>query len=53
MLSDERVKMIMQLRGNKFSEVFVRQFDKEWTETVEKFKRRDGIERRNKELIRN
>lgn len=53
MLSDERVKMIMQLRGNKFSEVFVRQFDKEWTETVEKFKRRDCVERRNKELIRN
>lgn len=29
MLSDERVKMIMQLRGNKFLEVFLRQFDKE------------------------
>lgn len=52
MLSDARVSRIIQLRGNKFSEVFVRQFDKEWTETVEKFKRRNGIERRNKELIK-
>lgn len=51
MLSDERVKTIMQLRGNKFSEVFVRQFDKEWTETVAKFKRRNGIEKRYKESI--
>lgn len=53
MLSDARVSRIIQLRGNKFSETFVRRFDKEWTETVEMFKRRDSIERRNKEFIRN
>lgn len=51
MLSDARVSRIIQLRGNKFSEEFVRSFDKEWTETVEKFKRRTD-ERWNKELPR-
>lgn len=41
MLSDAKVSKIIQLRGNNFSEEFVRWFDKEWTETVEKLRRKE------------
>lgn len=51
MLSDSRISRIIQLRGNKFSEEFVRWFDREWTETVEDLRRgtlKDEV--RNKEF---
>lgn len=41
MLSDAKVSKIIQLRGNHFSEEFVRWFDREWTETVKIFKRKE------------
>lgn len=50
MLSDARVSKIIQLRGNKFSEEFIRKFDIEWTDTVEKFKRK---EKQNGKIVQN
>lgn len=41
MLSDAKVSKIIQLKGSKFTEEFVRWFDREWTETVEKLKRKE------------